>query len=78
MPKPLSKRETEVLALLADGLTETEIASQLRLSYDTVKSHSKRVRVKLEAKNQTHSVAIGFRTGILTLPREDSNLQQTP
>ncbi len=52
----LSRREVEVLQLMADGLSNTEIAEKLFLSLNTVKSHSSRVFEKLEVNRRTQAV----------------------
>lgn len=53
----LSEREREVLALLASGVSNHEIATQLFLSLDTVKSHLKRLYGKLDVHSRTQAVA---------------------
>ena len=53
----LSEREREVLALLATGQTNAEVAGALFISVGTVKSHSANIYRKLEAKNRTEAVA---------------------
>ena len=52
----LSVRELEVLSLLADGLSNTEIAQTLFLSVGTVKVHTRRIYSKLDVNNRTHAV----------------------
>ncbi|HXH19305.1 MAG TPA: LuxR C-terminal-related transcriptional regulator [Chitinophagales bacterium] len=52
----LSKRELEVLNLVAKGLTASEVAEQLYLSLDTVETHKKNIVRKLEAKNSIEAV----------------------
>jgi ATP/maltotriose-dependent transcriptional regulator MalT len=52
----LSKREMEVLQLMADGLSNLEIAGKLFLSENTVKTHSSRVFEKLDVKRRTQAV----------------------
>lgn len=64
--EPLSRRELEVLRLTADGLSDAEIGEELDLSIDTVKTHLKRLRAKLGAKNRAHAVALGFDRRLLT------------
>lgn len=51
--KPLSKREQEVLALIADGKTTKEIALHLIVSINTVKAHTKSIFKKLSIHNRT-------------------------
>ena len=52
----LSKRELEVLLLIAEGLSNQEIASRLFVSLNTVKTHSSNVLEKLEVKRRTQAV----------------------
>jgi LuxR family maltose regulon positive regulatory protein len=63
--EPLSDRELEVLQLIADGLTNREIAARLFLSVNTVKVHSRNVYGKLGAHNRTEAVARAQALGIL-------------
>jgi DNA-binding CsgD family transcriptional regulator len=65
-PAELSPREVQVLALVADGLTDAEIGGQLFVAPYTVKSHMKNLLAKLGASSRTHAVAIGFRRGIIS------------
>jgi DNA-binding NarL/FixJ family response regulator len=64
----LTKRERDVLELIADGFTDSEIGSELRLSEFTIKSHVKRLLVKLSARNRAHAVALAVRRDLLALP----------
>jgi len=52
----LSGREMEVLQLMADGLSNNEIAARLFLSPNTIKTHSSRLFEKLDAKRRTQAV----------------------
>jgi LuxR family maltose regulon positive regulatory protein len=61
----LSKRETEVLVLIADGLTNQEIAARLFLSLNTVKVHTRNIFQKLSVTNRTEAVARAKGLGIL-------------
>jgi DNA-binding NarL/FixJ family response regulator len=61
----LSMREVEVLMLMADGLQNSEIAVELYLAVETIKTHARSIRTKLRARNRTHAVAIGYRSGLL-------------
>jgi LuxR family maltose regulon positive regulatory protein len=63
--EPLSAREREVLQLMADGLTNGEIATRLYLSLHTVKVHARNIFGKLAATSRTHAVARGRALGIL-------------
>lgn len=55
----LTPRELEILELIADGLSNREIAEKLFVSENTVKTHSSRVLAKLGAKRRTQAVQIG-------------------
>jgi DNA-binding NarL/FixJ family response regulator len=64
----LSKREREVMDLLARGLTGEQIAQRLFLSAETVKTHIRNAMGKLDATTRVHAVALGIASGELTLP----------
>jgi LuxR family maltose regulon positive regulatory protein len=55
--EPLTRREQEVLRLLAEGASNQEIARQLVVSLTTVKKHVSSLLLKLAAENRTHAVA---------------------
>jgi two-component system, NarL family, response regulator LiaR len=61
----ISKRELEVLELIAKGLTNEEIAEQLFLSLNTIKTHSSRLFEKLEVKRRTQAVEKAKRLSII-------------
>lgn len=61
----LTRREKEVLKLIAQGLTDTEIASRLYISLTTAKSHRKNLRSKLNARNSAEIVRIALERGML-------------
>jgi LuxR family maltose regulon positive regulatory protein len=63
--EPLSEREIEVLQLIAEGLTNQEIASRLYLSLNTVKVHTRNIYGKLGVNNRTQAVARARSLGIL-------------
>jgi len=63
--EPLSERELEVLALLAEGLTNREIASRLYLALNTVKAHASNIYGKLDVHNRTQAVAKARTLGLL-------------
>jgi LuxR family maltose regulon positive regulatory protein len=63
---PLTPRETEVLHLIADGLTNQEIADQLFISYETVKVHSRNIYQKLDVGGRTQAVARARGLGLLS------------
>ena len=55
----ITPRELEILELIAQGLSNREIAEKLFVSENTVKTHSSRVFDKLGAKRRTHAVQLG-------------------
>jgi DNA-binding NarL/FixJ family response regulator len=57
----LTRRQREILQLLADGGSTVVAARELGLSEETVKTHTKNVLARLGAKNRTHAVAIALR-----------------
>ena len=61
----LSNRQKEVLALVAQGATDSEIAQQLCLSVDTVSWHVKEIRCRLDAQSRAHAVALAMRYDLL-------------
>ncbi len=63
----LTPREVEVLRLVAGGNANKEIAAQLSLTEETVKSHVRNILAKLGANDRTHAVAIGLKRGIIDL-----------
>lgn len=62
---PLSDRELDVLRLLAQGMTNKDVAANLFISRATVKSHIENILRKLEASDRAAAVAEGFRRGLL-------------
>jgi DNA-binding NarL/FixJ family response regulator len=63
----LSRRETEVLQLLAQGLANKQIAIALGISEHTVKFHVSSIYARLGAANRTEAVSIGVRRGLILL-----------
>jgi NarL family two-component system response regulator LiaR len=63
----LSKREIEVLRLLAKGYSDQEIASQLWLTEVTIRTHVSRILSKLGLKNRVQAALYGLRSGLVTL-----------
>jgi DNA-binding NarL/FixJ family response regulator len=64
---PLTEREEEVLQLLAEGLSNREIASRLHLTEGTVKNHISAILGKLQANDRTHAVIRALRHGLVEL-----------
>jgi len=63
----ISKREEEVLQLIADGLSTTEVAAQLYISVKTVKNHLASIYQKLDTRDRTQAVLQAVRMGIVRL-----------
>lgn len=61
----LSEREMDVLLGMTEGLSNAEIAAELVLAEDTVKTHARRLFRKLGAGDRADAVARGFRQGLL-------------
>jgi DNA-binding NarL/FixJ family response regulator len=61
----LTPREREVLALVADGLSNGEIATELHLTAATVKTHIGRLLTKLSARDRAQLVVIAYQSGFL-------------
>lgn len=62
----LTRREFEVLELIADGLTNREIGEQLVVSARTVQAHVRNIIEKTETRNRTHLAVTAVRTGLIT------------
>lgn len=67
LPEPLTRREREVLQMLASGLGNKEIATRLTISEHTVKFHVASILGKLGAVSRTEAVALGIRHGLVLL-----------
>lgn len=61
----VTPRELEILALIASGMSNREIAEKLFVSENTVKTHSSRLFDKLNAKRRTQAVQIGKELGLI-------------
>jgi DNA-binding NarL/FixJ family response regulator len=63
----LSAREIDVLRLIASGNANKEIAAQLAIAEETVKSHVTNILAKLGANDRTHAVTLALKRGIIEL-----------
>jgi len=61
----LTPREREILQLLADGMSNADVAAKLFISQETVKSHVRHILAKLEADTRTQAVAIALREAMI-------------
>jgi two-component system NarL family response regulator len=63
----LSEREIEVLQLVAQGMSNLEISTALKITESTIKSHINRILSKLGAKDRTQATIIALKRGIASL-----------
>jgi DNA-binding NarL/FixJ family response regulator len=68
----LSKREREIMDLLAQGMTGEQVAEHLFLSPETIKTHIRNAMNKLEANTRVHAIAIALREGFISAPSGSS------
>jgi len=67
----LGQRERQVLQLAAEGLTDKEIASKLKIRVSTVRTYWERIRTKLNAANRTQAVSLGMPHNLLERAGEE-------
>jgi len=68
LPDEITPREAEVLALIAEGLTNAQIAERLVVSQATIKSHINHLFAKAGLRDRAQAVNYAYRTGIATPP----------
>jgi DNA-binding NarL/FixJ family response regulator len=73
----LTSREIQVLRLIASGNANKEIAGQLSVGEDTIKSHVTNILAKLGANDRTHAVTIGLKRGIIELEPPESGVARS-
>lgn len=61
----LSVNQAKLVALIADGYSNDEIAEIMGIATQTVKYHIAEIMMKLHAKNRSHAVALALREGII-------------
>jgi len=62
----LTPRELEVLGLIAQGMSNAELASALTLSAATVKTHVARILAKLDLRDRVQAVVLAYQTGLIS------------
>ena len=64
-PRRITRRQREILQLFADGCSTEEVAKRLGLSAETVRTHAKACRARLDARDRAHAVAIALRGALI-------------
>lgn len=68
LPQTITEREREVLMLVAEGLSNREVAERLNIGPGTAKTHVGHLLTKLDARDRVQLVIIAYRTGMATAP----------
>jgi DNA-binding CsgD family transcriptional regulator len=71
-PGPITPRELEVLVLVADGCSTSDIAKALWITEETVRTHVRRLLERLDARTRAHAVSIAYQEGLLPPDEEVS------
>jgi two-component system nitrate/nitrite response regulator NarL len=72
----LSRREIQVLALVASGYSNKEIADELSIAYNTVKNHLRSILSKLGVKNRAQAAAYAVSHGLVSLPEQANRVRE--
>ncbi len=72
----LSERQTEILQLIADGLSTKQVALELGITHKTVHNHLNSIYRRLDTQSLTHAVLSAVRRGIIHLNPEESSTQR--
>jgi len=75
MINKLTERETQILKLIANGLTNKAIACYLLIAESTVENHIHRIYGKLNIDNRSQATAYAFQSGILSIDLSHSDIE---